>query len=162
MQKVTVKEIIKTAERLKKQERKWHFHILTPGCSFNKDKRFALILENASDTEQFVHFSLKKPAKTGQKLVEMLHGVNTKTPSARSTRSGLKLSPKVNQMVERAIELNNKGFAWHHHLLFPDCIFNKDSRYWTLVFEDPLNGEVIEEMSKDKPIPALQQIEPLF
>ena len=162
MQKVTVKEIIKTAERLKKQERKWHFHILTPGCTFNKDKRFVLILENASDKEQFVHFSLKKPAKTGQKLVEMLHGVNTKTPSARSTRSGLKLSPKVNQMVERAIELNNKGFAWHHHLLFPDCIFNKDSRYWTLVFEDPLNGKVIEEMSNEKPKEVLKKLEPLF
>ena len=161
MKKVIDTEILKIAEKLVKKERKWHFHTLTPGCVFNKDKRFALVMENSSDKKQFVSFSLKKPAKTGQILVEMLHGkgISKKNPSARS---GLKSSRKVTQMVERAIELNNKGFTWHHHLLFPDCIFNKDSRYWTLVFEDPLNGEVIEEMSKDKPIAALQQIEPLF
>ena len=162
MKKVTAKKILKTAEKLKKDGKKWHFHILTPGCTFNKDKRFALILENTSVNEQFVHFSLKKPAKTGQKLVEMLHGVNTKTSSAHSARSSLNLSPKVNQMIERAIELNNKGFAWHHHLLFPDCMFSKDSRYWTLIFEDPLNGEIIEDRFKNEPKEALQQVEPLF
>ena len=166
MKKVTAKKILKTAVKLRKDEKKWHFHILTPGCTFNRDKRFALILENTSDKEQFVHFSLKKPAKTGQKLVEMLHGVNTETPSAlprqARDRSGLKLSPKTNQMIERAIELNNKGFAWHHHLLFPDCMFSKDSRYWTLIFEDPLNGEIIEDRFKNEPKEALQQVEPLF
>lgn len=162
MQKVSVKKILKTAEKLKKHGKKWHFHLLTPGCVFNEEKMFALILENSMDGVQLVHHSLKKPAGAGKKLVEMLHGAITKNPSTRSSRSGLKLSAKVNKMIERAVELNNKGFAWHNHLLFPDCIFNHDTRYWTLVFEDPLNGEVIKDMSKVEPKEALKKIEPLF
>src|SRR3989344_930598 len=107
MKKITAKKILKTAEKLKKDGKKWHFHILTPGCTFNKDKRFALILENTSDNEQFVHFSLKKPAKTGQKLVEMLHPAITEN-AKKSTENKRKLSPKVEQMIKRATELNNK------------------------------------------------------
>ena len=178
MKKVTAKKIMMAAEKLKKDGKKWHFHILTPGCTFNKDKRFALILENTSDNELFVHFSLKKPTKTGQKLVIMLHpAITANAPkssylnprSVSSRRKGeftgqaeKKVSPKARQMINRAIELNNKGFAWHHHLLFPDCKFSKDSRYWTLVFEDPLNGEIIEDRFKNEPKEALRQIEPLF
>ena len=171
MKKVTAAKIIKAAQRLKKDSRKWHFHILTPGCTFNKDKRFALILENTSDNEQFIYFSLKKPAKTGKKLVELLHGTPKssfllpRSPSSRrrgESTGQSEISQKAQKMIERANELNIKGFSWHHHLLFPDCMFNKDSRYWTLVFEDPLNEEVIEDRFKNEPKEALRQIEPLF
>lgn len=162
MKKVSAAKILSTAKKLDKEGKKWHFHILTPGCIFNKDKRFALILENTPDNEQFVHFSLKKPAKTGQKLVEMLHGKGISKKREKTRKSIEKLSPKVQKMIERATELNAKGFSWDHHVLFPDCIFNKDSRYWTLVFEDSLNNEVIEERFKDEPIEAISKIEPLY
>ena len=163
MRKVTSKKILKTARGLDKEGKRWHFHILTPGCVFNKDKRFALILENTSEKEQFIHFYLKKPSKTGQKLVEMLHGmgISKKGKISDVTLKNTKLSAKVELMVKRAIELNLKGFSWHHHVLFPDCMFNKDSRYWTLVFENPLDNEAIEERFKEEPIEALSQIEPL-
>ncbi len=173
MKRVSSAKILKTAKRLDKDGKKWHFHILTPGCVFNKDKRFALILENTFDNEQLVHISLKKPVKTGQKLVEMLHGTPKKSfllPRSTSSRrmgdstgqEGTWISPKVRNMIKKATELNLKRFSWHHHLLFPDCMFNKDSRYWTLVFENPLDNEVIEERFKEEPIEALSQIEPLY
>ena len=173
MQKLGIAEILKTAGKMEKEEKEWHFHILTPGCVFNKDKRFALILENTSDSEQFVHFSMKKPSETGQKLVELLHGTPKKSfllPRSTSSRrrggstglEGRRIPSKTKKMIERATELNLKGFAWHHHVLFPDCMFNKDSRYWTLVFENPLDNEVIEERFKKEPIEALSQIEPLY
>jgi hypothetical protein len=162
MLRITASKIIITAQSLKKKEKKCHFHILTPGCTFNKDKRFALVLENTSDNEQFIYFSLKKPAKTGKKLVEMLHDEGISDNKSTQVGSLKKLSPKVERMIETAKELNIKGFGWHHHLLFPDCMFNHDSRYWTLVFEDPLNGEVIKDISKVKPEEALKEIKPLF
>ena len=161
MKKVSSKKILKTAEKLKKDGKKWHFHMLTPGCVFNEEKMFALILENSTDEEHLVHHSLKKPVDTGKKLVELLHGTITNTQKTHKNTKK-KLTPKVNKMIARANELSNKGFSWHHHLLFPDCIFNHDPRYWTLVFEDPLNGEVIKDISKEEPRQALQQIEPLF
>lgn len=164
MNKVTASKILKNAKKLGKDGKKWHFHILTPGCKFNKDKRFALILENTSDNEQFIHFSLKKTAKTGQKLVELLHGkgISKNAKEVAQNTKEKKLSHKVEQMIKRATELNLKGFTWHHHVLFPHCMFNKDSRYWTLIFEDPLNNEVIEERFKEEPKEALSKIEPLY
>lgn len=162
MKRVSAAKILSTARKLNKDGKKWHFHILVPGCTFNKDKRFALILENTSDNEQDVYFSLKKPSKTGQKLVEMLHGKGISKKKKKSSKKTAKSSAKVQKMIKRATELNAKGFSWHHHVLFPDCMFNKDSRYWTLVFEDSLNNEVIEERFKYEPIEALSKIEPLF
>ncbi|OGM25342.1 hypothetical protein A2715_04825 [Candidatus Woesebacteria bacterium RIFCSPHIGHO2_01_FULL_39_32] len=160
MKKVTATKIVKTVEKLKRDGKKWHFHLLTPGCVFNEEKMFALILESSTDGDHLVHHSLKKPADAGKKLVELLHGKDIS--KKKSKKSSKKLSAKVTMMIERAIQLNNKGFAWHHHLLFPDCIFNHDTRYWTLVFEDPLNGKVIKDMSKEEPKEALKKIEPLF
>lgn len=162
MKRESAAKILKIARKLNKDGKKWHFHILVPGCTLNKDKRFALILENTTDNEQYVHFSLRKPAKTGQKLVEMLHGKGISKKKKTTPKTAKKLSAKVEKMIKRATELNAKGFSWHHHVLFPDCMFNKDSRYWTLVFEDSLNHEVIEERFKDEPIEALSKIEPLF
>ena len=164
MKKVKLVQILKTAKKLAKNGKKWHFHILMPGCKFNKDKRFALILENTSDNEQLVHFSLKKPSKSGQKLVEMLHGkgITKGTKKSDESLNGSRLSVKVKLMVKKATELNLKGFTWHHHVLFPDCMFNQDSRYWSLVFENTLDNEVIEERFKEEPKVALSLIEPLF
>lgn len=164
MRKATTSKILKTAKKLKKENKKWHFHILVPGCKFNKFEKYTLILEDTENKEQLIHISYKKPLKTGQILVELLHGKGISKAKKEKTvgESVSRLSAKVNQMVGRATELNMKGFSWHHHLLFPECIFNKDSRYWTLVFEDPLNGEIIEDMSKSKPQKALEKIEPLF
>lgn len=162
MKRLSAAKILSTTKKLNKDGKRWHFHILVPGCVFNKDKRFALILENTSDNEQFVLFSLKKPAKTGQKLVEMLHGKGISKKKKKVPKPTKKLSPKVEKMIKRAAELNAKGFSWHHHVLFPDCMFNKDSRYWTLVFEDSINNEVIEERFKDEPKEALSKIEPLY
>ncbi|MFC1600625.1 hypothetical protein ACFL25_00940 [Patescibacteria group bacterium] len=163
MKKISSAKLVKTAKKLNEECKRWHFHILAPGCKFNKDKRYALILENTSDKEEFVHFCLKKPSRTGKKLVEMLHGKGISKKKKKEVHKKLKkLSAKVEKMIKRATELNAKGFSWHHHVLFPDCMFNKDSRYWTLVFEDSLNHEVIEERFKDEPIEALLKIEPLF
>lgn len=163
MKKVTSAKIIRTANKLVKEGKKWHFHILAPGCVFNKNKIFALILEDTEKKTQMVHFSFKRPSKTGQMLVELLHGKGISKAEKKlwKVKSDL-VSPKVMKMIERAKELNLKGFSWHHHLLFPECIFNEDSRYWTLIFEDPINGEVIKDKSKSEPKKALKKIEPLF
>ena len=127
MHRVSPTEILKTAKKLNNYGKKWHFHILTPGCDFNKDKRFALILENTSDNEQFVHFSLKKPLETGKKLVEILYGKGISKNKKVSSKGEGKdnLTQNVKQMIKTATELNLKGFSWHHHTLFPDCIYNK-------------------------------------
>lgn len=160
MEQATVRKIVSIAKKLDKEGKRWHFHILTPGCVYNTKVKFALFLENSTDDKQYVSYGIKKPAKAGKTLVKLLHGKKITKSTVKKTK--MSIDSKVEQMVKRAKELNNKGFAWHHHMLFPDCTFNQDKRYWALVFEDPLNGEVLESRSKEEPTEALQKIERLF
>jgi hypothetical protein len=160
MRQVTIKKVISEAKELDKEGKKWHFHILTPGCVYNTKVKFALVLENSTDDKQFFAYTIRKPAKAGEKLVKLLHGKKITKPTVKKLKKTV--DPKVEQMVKRAVELNSKGFAWHHHVLFPECTFSQDKRYWTLVFEDPLNGEVLESRSKDEPKDAIKKLEPLF
>jgi hypothetical protein len=161
MIKTDKSKIVKIAQKLNKEGKKWHFHILSPGCIFNKNKQFALILEDSENDKQYIYLSLKKAVDTGQKLVELLHGKGVSKNKKTKQGKGM-VSSKVQEIVAKAKELNNKGIAWHHHLLFPDCIFNTDPRYYTLVFEDPLNKKVIKDISKEEPKEALQLIESLL
>jgi hypothetical protein len=159
MKKTSLFRILGLAKKFAKDNINWHFHILSPGCVFNRNKKFSLILEDGEKDVQYIHLSLRRPSKTGQKLLKLQEKRGSKS---KGEVAKVFLSARVVKMTERAKELNNKGFSWHYHLLLPNCVFNKDSRYWSLVFEDPLNGEIIEEKFTKEPKKALGVIEPLF
>lgn len=160
MKQLTIAQIEVKAQKLHKQGKNWHFHMLTPNCRLNTKSQHAFVLENSTDNQIFVAFSQKPQMKLGQKLVKLLHGdqvVQNKssTPLAPS-------NPKVKQILKRARELNSQGKFWHHHMLFPDCIFNQHEGRWTIYFEDQENNRVIESVSEDEPKDNLQQIETLY
>ena len=64
-------------------------------------------------------------------------------------------------IIRRAMELNKKKIQWHHHLLFPDCIFNHHKK-WNIVFEDPENGKKTETFYDSEPKDDLLEIEKLI
>lgn len=66
------------------------------------------------------------------------------------------------QMGQKAKQLNKSGKAWHHHMLFPGCMFNKHVGKYVIVFENKKAGEIIESISDDEPKGDLQHIETLF
>ena len=75
MEEVTIQQLMEKAKQLEKQRKKWHFHMLTPNCVFNKHKdKHAFILENETDKENFVVYSSERYMKKGQTLVKMIHG----------------------------------------------------------------------------------------
>jgi hypothetical protein len=163
MEQVTIQKIKGVAKKLDNASKKWHFHILSPGCIYNQKVKFALVLENVSDDEQYVAYTVERPSKVGKRLVEMLHGkVVSKSRRKPSKRSIKKLSNDVQNMVVRMKQLNEAGVSWHHHMLFPDCLFNTNRGKWTIIFEDPEKREVQEYSSKKEPKAALKVIEPLF
>src|SRR3990172_2016508 len=159
MKIVSIAEIVKLAEKLKKDGKKWHFHLLTPECVFNKEGSYPLVLENSSDRQTLVNYSEAKQEEAGKILLELLHGIKT-DESYKKTESATSL--EISNMAKRAGELTERGIPWHHHALFPDCIFNKSGGYWVLMLEDPETKEVLESVTDYKPDADLQLIEPLF
>lgn len=66
--------ILKNAEDCYKNKVKWHFHILTPACMFNKKDKFAIIFENEKTRNQLVALFDEKPLKQGEKLEALFYG----------------------------------------------------------------------------------------
>ncbi len=159
MQIVTVEEIIGNAKKLNEEGKKWHFHILTPDCVYNKEEKFALVLENSSEGESYINYSETKQEEAGKTLLELLHGIKADNRDKYTNKTS---SPVINKMVERARELTEKGIPWHHHALFSDCIFNDMKGKWIVMLEDPETNEVIKSITDNKPDADLQLIEPLF
>lgn len=159
MNEATIEEIMEKARKLQKQGKRWHFHMLTPDCVFNKRKdKHAFVLECGSDSQSLINYSDKRHMEKGKILVRMLHGseiVSEKAPERA-------LSRNVHIMIEKATELNKRGIRWHHHMLFPDCIFNKNKGEWCIIFEDKETGRVIESVSDCEPTGDLRRIESLF
>ncbi|MBI4176644.1 MAG: hypothetical protein HY518_05540, partial [Candidatus Aenigmarchaeota archaeon] len=134
MENITIQGIIKRAKYLHSRGKKWHFHMLTPDCIFNRiNDKHAFILENRSGNETYVACSDKRYMKEGQGLVKMLYGnkILGKSNKIQSSRNR-----KIEGIVKKIKEMNKKNIQWHHHMLFPDCIFNKHKGKWNIVFED--------------------------
>lgn len=159
MQEITIEKVMEKAKAFQKEGKKWHFHMLTPDCMFNqrKDKQ-AFILENQSDGEVFVVYSDKRYMEEGQTLVKMLHGEKIVGQEAGSQEE----HPNLKIIIEKAKRFNEQGIHWHHHTLFPECIFNKHKGKWCLVFEDKEEGKVIEATYDDEPKQDLSKIEVLY
>lgn len=161
MKNTTINQIIETAKRLSNEKKKWHFHILTPECQLNDSKSYALVLENTTDDETLVCYSDEPYMDIGKELVKLLHGENVVTVDKQKPNE-VEPSAQVKRILQRARQLNEKGESWHHHMLFPNCRFNKHKGKWTIVFEDKEKDEVIESVSDDEPKADLQHIETLF
>jgi hypothetical protein len=160
MTETTLDDIRQKALHFHESGQKWHFHIMSPTCVFNKKKQFAFVLESAATNEAYVFYSDKAEKELGQELAPLLHGV--KVLDATSVEANYVPSPNVQRVIERAKQLNEKGVSWHHHMLFPDCVFNANSPSYALIFEDPEAGSTLESLTDSEPTNDLKQIESLF
>jgi hypothetical protein len=153
---VSISEIKQKAYQFSREGKSWHFHILTPECKLNKSGRYAFVLENTTDKEVFVTYSDVPYMDVGRQLVQLLHqGILEKKAKP------VKPSPAAKKIIERARELTSQGKLWHHHMLFPDCIFN-DSGKWMIIFEDLENKKILKALSDEEPLSDLKQIETLY
>lgn len=131
--------------------------MFTPDCSLNeRDDKHGLVLENRTDDQTWVIYSDHEQVKLGQALVKMLHG---ETILDKGKTSGSPTHPGLSKILKRIDRLNHGGDAWHHHMLFPDCIFNNHPGEWTILIEDESNGETIELLYDEEPVDDLRQIE---
>lgn len=75
MREVEFSEILASAQRCYQEKMKWHFHILTPTCSFNTlPGKFVIIFEDDSKPEKLFASYTEKPLRDGEKLEELFYG----------------------------------------------------------------------------------------
>ncbi|MBN1315411.1 MAG: hypothetical protein JXA42_08085 [Anaerolineales bacterium] len=160
MNERTVPQVIEIARGCKGAGKRWHFHVLPPGCHFSpQPDRFVLVMENRSDGETFAVYGDDPFIDASQELVTLLHGDTVLDQEKGKTQS---VNPAIQQILERAKVLIDRKIYWHHHMLFPDCVFNRHAGLWNLVFENPETGEVLETLYPEEPLADLRRLEVLY
>lgn len=162
MKQVSLENIQQAAKKLANTDKDWHFHILTPECQLNDQPKYALILENTSENQFLVHYSDEPAMDVGQQLVKLLHGDDVVGDTGVEESQSTPSSDKVKTILDKAEKMNQTGQFWHHHMLFPECKFNRHQGRWTIIFEDQDTGEVLESVSEDEPKSDLKLIKSLF
>ncbi len=151
-----LEEIISTVESMPPKS-KWHFHMLTPDCVFNQEKeKHAFVLE--ANSKCLVFYSNEKQLETGQKLVRLLHG----NKILEESNAEISQASEGNFLTDKAKECNEKKIIWHHHMLFPECSFNKDKGKWKIVLEVDGEKKVFEANYPAEPSSDLRVIELLL
>lgn len=153
-------DLILKAQEFNNLKTSWHFHLLTPECVFNEKGGFVLVLEDSEKGNVYFNHSEVKQEETSKLLLELLHGI--KADEKNDVTNFDEVSGAVQKMASRASELIKKGISWHHHALFPDCVFNDQKGKWKIILEDPETKEVLESVTDTKPERDLKVIEPLF
>ena len=159
MDEITIAEFTEKIRHYHKRGFRWHFHMLTPNCIFNENKdKHAFFLENESGGEQFAVHSKTEMLEQGKAALKLLYSEEV----FEETEADEGENPNFQLILERAEALNAKGVAWHHHLLFPNCVFNEQKGKWGILFEDSETGKIIKFFSRTQPKKKLEKIERLF
>ena len=164
MTEVSAERLLEIGRELQASGERWHNHVLSADCELNRRTQPALVVE-ASDRELvYVAYSDEPMMDVGRALATMVHGAD---PLARSRAGEAEIemhpdSPAVVEMMTRARDLSERGQHWHHHILFPECVFNAHPGQWTLLFEDPETRETLESVTSDRPARDIQVTETLF
>lgn len=75
MKEVEFSVILAGAQRCYQEKAKWHFHILTPTCSFNTlPGKFVIIFEEDSSPDKLFASYDEKPLGDGEKLEALFYG----------------------------------------------------------------------------------------
>jgi len=160
MEETNIDDVRDKARLWQAQGKSWHFHMLTPTCALNPRKdRFAFVLENGTDHRSYVVYSEREHTQAGQELVRMLHGDNILDREEARTGGG---GEKIQEILRRIEDLNDRRIPWHHHMLFPDCIFNRHEGKWNILFEDTEREDIVELLYDQEPVDDLRKIEVLY
>ena len=160
IQIATLEEIRTYALGAYVDDQTWHFHCMSPDCLLNTNDQYAFVLEIPETEEVLVYLSNQAEKELAAELSPLLHGNDVM--DSNSTKDGYEPSDLIAQMSKRANDLNDRNIEWHHHMLYPNCIFNGYSPSHVLMLEDSSTGEAILSITDEDPKDDLKQIENLF
>ena len=100
MKEATIEKVQEKARLWQAQGKRWHFHMLTPGCVFNERRaKHAFVLENRTDHQTYVVYSDEPHMEADRELVRMLHGDTILDRDQGTTSSG---NEKMQIVLQRA------------------------------------------------------------
>lgn len=142
MKEVSMEEIRAHAHKMHAMQEPWHFHMLSSHCILNAKKRYAFVFEGK---ETLVFYSETPQKEAGKALVTMLD----KHVKENGLAAGITAQAKL--FIEQ-------GEDWHHHKIYPHCVFNKHPGKWGVLLER--DETVIEQFFDEEP--DICKIETLF
>lgn len=158
MQEITIDQVREKARSWQAKGEKWHFHVLFPDCIFNtQSNQYALVLENRTRDQTFAVYSDNGFAKLSQELLKLLYGDNI-LDKTRLVPRAISETPS-RPILKRCEALIRDNIPWHHHMLFPDCIYNQHRGKWNLVLESGGESQIINELYDEEPREDFQQME---
>ncbi len=157
----TLEECVAAAERFAARNDNWHNHVLKPDCVLNsRPGSYALVIENNTTGEVLVCFSNVNHIDEEQHIVKLRHGdaILSKPDELRVNPGDAGQQP----LLDRVRVLATEQTDWHHHMCFPDCVFNSNPGQWTISLEADGHMEDVNLVSTTEPFDVLKEIEDLF
>jgi hypothetical protein len=152
-QVIPMDQCIGLAESLQSQSRPWHSHAIWPGCLESPYPNFAVVIEDPVSGRSFISPSESFP-EVDKVLVRMLHGDAILNPVREKGASDAPVESKVLDVVRAAVA---RGADWHHHMCFPDCVFNPEPGKWTISVES--EDQTSSESWDQEPFDVLWELE---
>jgi hypothetical protein len=163
MIEVDPERLLEISRELAGSGERWHNHVLSPDCKLNERRQCALIVEASDRQEVYVTYSDEPMMDVGRAIATMVHGEDPLAAAVADPGEKMRAdSAAVAEMMRRAEDFASRGIHWHHHILFPECVFNPHPGDWTLVFEDPETGETLESVTAEKPEQDIRVTETMF
>ncbi|KRB31165.1 MULTISPECIES: hypothetical protein [Mesorhizobium] len=155
---VPLENCLDLVKQIQAAGRRWHSHVLSPGCDFNPyDGLYAIVVEDDADGVVYIAPSDGFP-EVDKVFVKMLHGDDILDVQATLGENG-ELA-RTSALLARVVEINSQGIAWHHHMNFPDCVLNPHRGRWAITVESA--SGTFSESYEAEPKSVLREIEVLY
>lgn len=146
------------AKGLAEAGKKWHSHVLSPGCVHNPyEGQYAIVVEDDTEHRAYIAPSDQFP-EVDKDLVKILHGDDILDASKTSAASGREAIASA--MLDRLRLIDSRHVPWHHHMNFPECAFNPEPGKWSITIEST-EGDFFESYD-DEPVDMLREVEILY
>lgn len=150
---IALSRCIALAKSLQAESRPWHSHALWPGCVENPFSDYGVVIEDPDGGTSYAAASEGFP-EVDKQLVRMLHGDDILDPDRAA---GASKGPAESSVLDQARTAIARGSAWHHHMCFPDCAFNREPGRWTILLET--DGNASWESWDSEPTDVLWELE---
>jgi len=154
---IALETCLELGQTLDRDGKAWHIHVFSPVCRFNPyPGAYGLVIEDNTAGITYIARSDVFP-EVDKDLVKILHGDDVLDEG----KGGAVAGAREVSFLDRITKLDGARANWHHHMSFPDCVFNPHAGKWTIMIESDAEPP-FHETFDDEPLDLLREIEVLY